>query len=123
MRVLIVTRNSTDGKNHNVILYVVVHYIIIKYLYENVIWFFILVMFISLYILFTEGVMFILFEYELVPKCIQQHKILIEKLQLVLHQRKESIYHTMIIVSNKVFLIVGIEYPIPYYDDIIIHIS
>ena len=70
MRVLIVTRNSTDGNNNNEILYVVVHYIIIKYLYENVIWFFILVMFISLYIILTDGVMFILLKTELVPKCI-----------------------------------------------------
>ena len=40
MWVLIVTRNNTDGKNHNEILYVVVHYRIIKYPYVDVIWFF-----------------------------------------------------------------------------------
>ena len=42
MRVLIVTRNSTNGNNHNAILYVVVYYIIRKYIYLDVIWFFIL---------------------------------------------------------------------------------
>ena len=42
MWMLIVTSNSTDGNNHNAILYVVFHYIIIKYLYVNVIWFFII---------------------------------------------------------------------------------
>ena len=42
MRVLIVTRNSTGGNNNNAILYVVVHYIVIKYPYLNVIWLFIL---------------------------------------------------------------------------------
>ena len=39
--VLIVTMNITDGNNHNAILYVVVHYRIIKYLYVNAILFFI----------------------------------------------------------------------------------
>ena len=34
--------NSTDGKNHNAILYVVVNGIIIKYLYLNIIWFFVI---------------------------------------------------------------------------------
>ena len=43
MWVLIATRVSSGGNNHNSILYVVVHYIIIKYLYLNVIWFFILI--------------------------------------------------------------------------------
>ena len=43
MWVLIVTRNDTGGNNHNSILYVVVNYIIIKYLYINVIRSFILV--------------------------------------------------------------------------------
>ena len=43
MWVLIVTRNSTDGNNHNSILYVFVNYIITKYLYVNGIWLFILV--------------------------------------------------------------------------------
>ena len=41
--VLIVMSNITDGKNHSEILYVAVHYILIKCLYLNVIWFFILV--------------------------------------------------------------------------------
>ena len=38
-------RNSTDGINHNSILYVAVHYRIIKYPYVNIIWFFIIVSF------------------------------------------------------------------------------
>ena len=38
MRVLIVTRNITDDNNPNAILYVVFHYIIIKYQYVNIIW-------------------------------------------------------------------------------------
>ena len=33
MQVVIVTRNSTDAKNHIAILYVVVNYIIIIYIY------------------------------------------------------------------------------------------
>ena len=45
MRVVIVTRNSTDGNNPNAILYVFFHYIIIKYLYLDLIWLFILVSF------------------------------------------------------------------------------
>ena len=45
MLVLIVTRNCTDGNNHYAILYVVVNYIIIKYIYVNVIRFFITVSF------------------------------------------------------------------------------
>ena len=35
MWVAIVTRNSTDDKNHSEILYVVFHYIIIKYQYVS----------------------------------------------------------------------------------------
>ena len=38
MRVTIVTKNSTDYNNYNAILYVVFHYIIIKYEYANIIW-------------------------------------------------------------------------------------
>ena len=45
MWVLIVTRNSTDGNNHNAILYVVFYSILIKYLYVNVIMFFFIVSF------------------------------------------------------------------------------
>ena len=41
MWVLIVTINITDGNNHNEILYLVVHYRIIKYLFVNAILFFI----------------------------------------------------------------------------------
>ena len=41
--VLIVTSNSTDGNNNNAILCVVVNYIIIKYIFVNLIWFLILV--------------------------------------------------------------------------------
>ena len=41
----IATRNITNGKNHNAILYVFVNDIIIKYLCVNVIRFFILVSF------------------------------------------------------------------------------
>ena len=37
MLVLIVTRNSTDGNNHNAIFIIVVNYIIILYLYLNLI--------------------------------------------------------------------------------------
>ena len=37
MWVAIVTSNSTDDKDHNSILYVVFHYIIIKYQYINTI--------------------------------------------------------------------------------------
>ena len=43
MSVLIVTRNSTDGNNHNAILYVVFHFIIIKYQYVNVVLLFVFV--------------------------------------------------------------------------------
>ena len=59
MRVLIVTRNSTDGNNHNEILYVVFHYIIIKYKHVNIIWIFI---FFSVFSLLIDGVIFILFK-------------------------------------------------------------
>ena len=41
MRVAIVKRNSTDDNNYNAILYVVFHYIMIKYQYVNIIWIFI----------------------------------------------------------------------------------
>ena len=37
MWVAIVTRNSTDDNNYNAILYVVFHYIIIKYQYVSII--------------------------------------------------------------------------------------
>ena len=47
MWVLIVTNNITDGNNRNAILYVVVHYIIIKYLFVNVICFFIIILYYS----------------------------------------------------------------------------
>ena len=67
MLLLIVMSNITDGNNHNAILYVVFHYIIIKYLYVNVIWFFILF---SVFSLLIDGIMFIIFKDELVPKCI-----------------------------------------------------
>ena len=67
MRVLIVTRNSTDDKNNNAILYVAFYYIIIKYQYVNVIWSFI---FFSLFSILLDSVMFILFKDELMPKCI-----------------------------------------------------
>ena len=59
--VLIVMTNITDDNNHNSILYVVVHYRIITCIYVNIIWIFILVSFIFLYSLFTDGAMFILF--------------------------------------------------------------
>ena len=42
----IVMRNSTNDNNHNAILYVVFHYIMIKYQYINIIW--ILVFFLCL---------------------------------------------------------------------------
>ena len=45
MLVLIVTIYSTDVNNNNAILNVVVNYIMIKYLYLNVIWLFIPVRF------------------------------------------------------------------------------
>ena len=70
MWVLIVTRNSNYGNNHNAILYVVVNFRIIYYLYVNVILFSIIVCFISLYSICTDGVIFILLKYELVPKWI-----------------------------------------------------
>ena len=41
MLVLILTSNSTDDNNHNAILCVVFHYIIIIYQYVNIIWIFI----------------------------------------------------------------------------------
>ena len=45
MWVAIVTSNGTDVKNNSAILYLVVNYIIIKYLYVNSIFFFIFVSF------------------------------------------------------------------------------
>ena len=45
MLVLIVMMNSIDDKNNNEIFNVVLHYIIIKDIYLNVTWFFILVSF------------------------------------------------------------------------------
>ena len=45
MLVLIVTRDSTDGNNHNAILYMAVHCRIIIYIYVNAILLFILVCF------------------------------------------------------------------------------
>ena len=71
-----VTRNCTDDNNHNAILYV------------NIIWIFICFYVLSLLI---DSVMFILLKDEMVPECIKHHKIWIEKVQLFLHQRKESI--------------------------------
>ena len=58
MWVEIVTRNSTDDNNHNAILYVVVHYIIIKYQYVNIIRIFICF---SVFSFLLDSVMFILF--------------------------------------------------------------
>ena len=57
MGVLIVTRNSIDDNNHNAILYVVLHYRIIKYQYVNTIWIFICF---SVFCLLLDSVMFIL---------------------------------------------------------------
>ena len=56
MRVLIVTRNSTDDKNHYAVLYAVFHYRIIKYQYVNIIWIFICL---SVFSLLLDSVMFI----------------------------------------------------------------
>ena len=39
-----------------------------------------LLVFVYLYSLFTDGVMFIILKDELVPKCIQQHEILIQNI-------------------------------------------
>ena len=91
MWALIVMRNITYGNNHIAILCVVFHYIIIKYLYENVIRFF------NFFCVWS-----LTWQDELVPKCIQQHKIRIETLQLVLRQWKDNILNPTIIVSNKV---------------------
>ena len=57
MWVAIVTRNSTDDKNCNAILYVVFHYRIIKYQYVYIIWIFICF---SMFSILLESVMFIL---------------------------------------------------------------
>ena len=57
--VLIVTRNITDDNNHNSILNVFFHYIIIKYQYVNIIWIFICFYVFSILL---DSVMFILFK-------------------------------------------------------------
>ena len=60
----ILTRNSADGNNHNAILYVVFHYIIIKYQYVNIIWIF------GCFYVFSillDSVMFILFKINWCP--------------------------------------------------------
>ena len=64
MWVAIVTINGTDDNNNNEILYVVFHYIFIRYQYVNIIWIFI---FFSVFSLLLESFMFILFKINWCP--------------------------------------------------------
>ena len=53
----------------------------------------------------------------------QQRKILCQILQLVIHQRKERKLDPMIPLSDEVFLIFWVKYPVAYYTDSMIQIS
>ena len=120
MWVLIMTGNNTDGNNHTAILYVVFHYIIIKYQYGNEIWFFI---FFSMFIILLGSVMFILFKINWCQNLSNSIKYGSKHCNLFFNNGRRAYYIQLFLCQTKFFLIVGIKYPRPYYADSMIHIS
>ena len=89
MWLLIVKMNGTDGNNNNTILYVVVNYIIIKYLYINIICFFCQFF---VYSYFTDIFRFILLKVNWFPRVSNGVKYLLKICNLLFTNGRRTYY-------------------------------